>query len=51
MAANFPDNDRHGNGHCDQGYCEYSNRHCDQGGQCDQGLSGYGHGILALLPK
>lgn len=49
--ANFPDNDKHGNGHCDQGYCEYGNRHCDQWGHCDQGPSGYGHGMSALLPK
>jgi hypothetical protein len=47
----FPDNYIPGNGHCGQGYCEYGNRHCDQGGHCDQGHSDYGIGISALLPK
>lgn len=50
-AADFSDNYKHGNGHCDQGYCEYGNRHCDQGGHCDQGHSDYGHGMPAVPPK
>lgn len=47
----FPDNYKHGNGHCGQGYCEYGNRHSDQEGNYDQGHSDYGDGRSALLPK
>jgi len=48
---NFPANDKHGNGHCDQGYCEYGNRHCVQGDHCDLGHSNSGYGVSALLTK
>jgi hypothetical protein len=47
----FSDNYKHGNGHCDQGYCEYGNRHCDQGDHCDHEHSDYGHGMSAAPPK
>ena len=49
--SDFPVNYKHGSGHCDQGYCEYSNMHCDQGGHCDQGNINYGHRMSSVLPK
>ena len=49
--VNFPVNYKHGNGQCDQGYCEYVNRHCVQGDHCDLGPSDSGYGMSALLPK
>ena len=50
-AVNFLDSDKHGNGHCDQGYCEYGNKQCDQGGHCILGHGDHESGMSAVLPK
>lgn len=49
--VDFSDSYKHGNGHCDKGYCEYGNKQCDQGGHCVLGHGGHESGMSDVLPK